>query len=90
MTLFLLFFMYFISAAAMWLYIHLAYSKRGRLSFLSPDIADVVLCITPGLNTISALYAFIVFWPIENSTTDEKVEEILKNLFLIKNEHDDE
>lgn len=50
--------LYVIPAFLNWIYVHLAYSKKGIFSGLNPDLNDLFFTVTPLVNIIS-----LIQWP---------------------------
>ena len=56
---------YLVSAFFVWLHTHLAYLENGIFNGIDIRMTSLILTFLPWLNTISALVAWIMFYPIE-------------------------
>jgi hypothetical protein len=60
-TFIILFSIYAVSAAGIWLHLHFAFSKGGIMEDEKPDLGHLVVVFFPSLNTISFLIV-LFFW----------------------------
>lgn len=68
---------YLISLVAAWRYVHIAHSPGGIYENLNVDVADLLLTVTPVLNTL----VFAIFW-LTYHPSGKRIS--FNKLFLIK------
>lgn len=61
----IVFAIYILSVAAGWLWIHLAYSRGGRMQHCEVETHEVVLMFVPAVNTLLAAILWATHWPMK-------------------------
>ena len=62
---YLLIFVYFLSAVFYWWYMHLSHSGGGIHTILTPGRVDVFIMFCPVVNTLACLFCWLCYYPTE-------------------------
>lgn len=68
MTLFISILIYLLSTVLCWMYTHFAHSKNGVWYGNDTTVIDIILTLTPVINSILAIYAYLSDWPVKRSS----------------------
>ena len=59
---------YFLSAILVWRYMHLVFSDKGKWGNLTTGYAEIVITLTPVVNTIACLFCWLLQYPIKRES----------------------